>query len=287
MTTARRSLRAPNLKVINVARGRVLVELRRYPEALSLFDAALKHYLVKEPLKDETKPKSYKAKKAPFDLWFYSDRRRLPRSLSRRTRRRRYGRGLALLHVGRRVEANDSLIYTRKVAKWNADRARTEHLLFAVIGEGRACGRCVGPGLVRCGRCKAVYYCTKACQQAAWKDHKARCKPNATAPAPPPRVCPPAPPPPPAPAPAPAAAAESDDDADDEADAPAPAPAPAGPPKVGNEAGLAYLRRLADEERRAAAAKAAAPAAPDDAGPPEAVGASDSDSDSDGLEGVH
>merc|ERR1711965_666003 len=55
---------------LNVARGRVLVELQRFHEAVELFDAALKHYLVKEPMKDESKPKSYKAKKAPFDLWY-------------------------------------------------------------------------------------------------------------------------------------------------------------------------------------------------------------------------
>ena len=29
--------------------------------------------------------------------------------------------------------------------------------------------------LLRCGRCKRAYYCSRACQQSAWKEHKASC----------------------------------------------------------------------------------------------------------------
>ncbi|KAF2472605.1 uncharacterized protein BDR25DRAFT_15762 [Lindgomyces ingoldianus] len=32
-----------------------------------------------------------------------------------------------------------------------------------------------GPPLLRCSRCQAVYYCSKACQRADWKSHKASC----------------------------------------------------------------------------------------------------------------
>ncbi|KAI9024179.1 hypothetical protein DFJ74DRAFT_720154 [Hyaloraphidium curvatum] len=32
-----------------------------------------------------------------------------------------------------------------------------------------------GAKLMRCGRCKAARYCSRACQRSAWKEHKANC----------------------------------------------------------------------------------------------------------------
>ena len=44
-----------------------------------------------------------------------------------------------------------------------------------------ACRKAV-PGLLMCGRCKNVRYCSPACQRAHWKEHKADCKaPTVTA----------------------------------------------------------------------------------------------------------
>ncbi len=42
----------------------------------------------------------------------------------------------------------------------------------------RACDGCgsMKEPLKRCGGCKQVYYCSRACQQKAWKDHKTECK---------------------------------------------------------------------------------------------------------------
>merc|ERR1712166_136397 len=41
----------------------------------------------------------------------------------------------------------------------------------------RACAHCgdSGPQLLRCSRCKEVWYCTQKCQKAGWKQHKKDC----------------------------------------------------------------------------------------------------------------
>lgn len=43
--------------------------------------------------------------------------------------------------------------------------------------ENQTCDDCgtVGPGMMRCGRCQSVWYCTKACQRKSWKLHKKLC----------------------------------------------------------------------------------------------------------------
>ena len=38
------------------------------------------------------------------------------------------------------------------------------------------CPHCGGPGALRCAGCRAVHYCSRACQKAAWPGHKAHCK---------------------------------------------------------------------------------------------------------------
>jgi hypothetical protein len=42
-----------------------------------------------------------------------------------------------------------------------------------------ACGHCgkVQSENMACSKCKAVYYCSKECQRADWKEHKIKCKP--------------------------------------------------------------------------------------------------------------
>lgn len=40
------------------------------------------------------------------------------------------------------------------------------------------CASCGAPGVVRCGRCRKVRYCSAACQGAHWKaEHKRTCNP--------------------------------------------------------------------------------------------------------------
>ena len=44
-------------------------------------------------------------------------------------------------------------------------------------GGEKACGNCGGAGArLRCARCKAVHYCSAACQKAAWPAHKVVCQ---------------------------------------------------------------------------------------------------------------
>jgi len=39
-----------------------------------------------------------------------------------------------------------------------------------------ACAQCAAPGRDRCASCRAVVYCGRACQKAAWPTHKALCQ---------------------------------------------------------------------------------------------------------------
>jgi hypothetical protein len=49
-----------------------------------------------------------------------------------------------------------------------------------VTNDIKACGHCEKPethgNLMKCQRCKAIYYCSKECQVADWKIHKRTCK---------------------------------------------------------------------------------------------------------------
>merc|ERR1711865_1285247 len=51
----------------------------------------------------------------------------------------------------------------------------------------RMCALCSKPAadnatLLRCTRCKKVFYCNKDCQRAHWKEHKASCNPSSSSP---------------------------------------------------------------------------------------------------------
>jgi MYND finger len=45
--------------------------------------------------------------------------------------------------------------------------------------EFKQCEKCqkTGSHLLRCGRCRVIFYCDKTCQQTAWPQHKKTCKP--------------------------------------------------------------------------------------------------------------
>ena len=54
------------------------------------------------------------------------------------------------------------------------------------MGLLKFCGACNKPGSqqlspLRCGQCRAVYYCNRVCQRRAWKTHKRACKEAAAA----------------------------------------------------------------------------------------------------------
>lgn len=40
------------------------------------------------------------------------------------------------------------------------------------------CASCFAPAKLRCGRCKACWYCTQTCQREHWKTHNTSCKPS-------------------------------------------------------------------------------------------------------------
>ena len=48
----------------------------------------------------------------------------------------------------------------------------------AATASGPPCPVCGLPATKRCARCKSVSYCSVKCQRAAWKTHKAECKPD-------------------------------------------------------------------------------------------------------------
>jgi hypothetical protein len=47
--------------------------------------------------------------------------------------------------------------------------------------DAKACSKCgaEGDNMQRCGRCKAVYYCSRECQVGHWKEHKVKCEAEA------------------------------------------------------------------------------------------------------------
>ena len=51
----------------------------------------------------------------------------------------------------------------------------TEHPMFP-----DNCGRCGAPNASKiCGRCRAMHYCSAACQRADWLQHQKECLPRA------------------------------------------------------------------------------------------------------------
>jgi hypothetical protein len=77
------------------------------------------------------------------------------------------------------------LVAARKVGPSIADLTDKE------ISDARKCWACskaedpsqVGGKLLVCKRCRTAYYCSKECQRAAWKEHKASCEPYVEFPA--------------------------------------------------------------------------------------------------------
>ncbi|KAF2124021.1 hypothetical protein P153DRAFT_351657 [Dothidotthia symphoricarpi CBS 119687] len=54
--------------------------------------------------------------------------------------------------------------------------ASTESFSFSLAS--KPCSTCSGgPAKLRCSRCKAAFYCDKACQKSAWKAHRTVCEP--------------------------------------------------------------------------------------------------------------
>ena len=73
----------------------------------------------------------------------------------------------------------------RRRASRDAPRAPALAVDGAAPRKGKACAHCgatapESPGavkLLRCGRCKSAFFCSAECQRAAWKTHKAVCRP--------------------------------------------------------------------------------------------------------------
>jgi hypothetical protein len=57
----------------------------------------------------------------------------------------------------------------------NNASAVLQHHQHSGMSDAHACANCGKPGLKRCGRCKIVYYCSKECAAACWKEHKTSC----------------------------------------------------------------------------------------------------------------
>lgn len=84
--------------------------------------------------------------------------------------------GKAMYAAGKKAEKEARLEEPVKTAA----KLMCEALLVpggATCGGGRQCNNCgiVKDELQRCGRCKAVAYCSRECQASAWKDHKRVC----------------------------------------------------------------------------------------------------------------
>jgi hypothetical protein len=70
-------------------------------------------------------------------------------------------------------------IITTRAAAWVQEEAASREVRAA---EQRRCDRCGRGGLsgtmMKCGRCRLVYYCSVDCQTAAWGEHKGACAPR-------------------------------------------------------------------------------------------------------------
>ncbi|TCD63309.1 hypothetical protein EIP91_005690 [Steccherinum ochraceum] len=66
---------------------------------------------------------------------------------------------------------------------WRSPETRTPWKPSGSGSSSSACAQCgaqkgssTGEELLRCSRCKNVFYCSKECQKAAWKQHKSACR---------------------------------------------------------------------------------------------------------------
>jgi hypothetical protein len=69
---------------------------------------------------------------------------------------------------------------SKPAPKWGRDQNSSPGQKLAMP---TTCSTCSGPpilgvSLSRCSRCKRAFYCSKACQKAAWKQHKYDCVPT-------------------------------------------------------------------------------------------------------------
>jgi len=63
---------------------------------------------------------------------------------------------------------------------WKKHKKICKSSLIAEEKSSSCCEKqgCYLSGLMRCGRCKSVSYCSKECQTKHWKEHKIDCKPK-------------------------------------------------------------------------------------------------------------
>ena len=67
--------------------------------------------------------------------------------------------------------------FSQDVAEIKRKLVRGEAMEEPALDQCGACRAAQAP--LHCSVCRLVYYCDKACQQAAWRAHKRRCQPIA------------------------------------------------------------------------------------------------------------
>ena len=96
----------------------------------------------------------------------------------------RYRGAVPVAPVG--VTSSDGSTCTITAIPFEQDRRRysdAEQREHMSVGSTTQCNFCNKPKqaapLLRCSRCKAIWYCNKDCQRQDWRRHKPECKPGA------------------------------------------------------------------------------------------------------------